>query len=214
MARALDARHRERAKGHSVRNWRVLTAIAAVVLAALAGVLVWKYTDDAKNDARKPFTFVSVLVAKTRVSANTTFARALDTGLIEKADRVKDSVPPSAVIVPNSGDTTGLKRHFQNLVAGHDLVAGQTLVDEDFVQTGSVSSGVAGTLSTDESKVGKNNAQAVTVQLDDPHSVGGFLEPGDLKDDEEIAEAANLFDQPLPLTDRLFAEIKAANPNH
>ena len=49
-----------------MRNWRVLTAIAAAVLALLAGVLVWKYADNAKNDAKKGYEFATVLVAAKR----------------------------------------------------------------------------------------------------------------------------------------------------
>ena len=80
-----------------MRNWRVLTAIAAVVLAALAGVLVWKYTDNAKNDAKKPYTFTSALVAKSRVAANTSFDSALDSGLIAREQRVRNDVPASGI---------------------------------------------------------------------------------------------------------------------
>jgi len=177
MARAPDARHRERAKGHSVRNWRVLTAIAAVVLAALAGVLVWKYTDNAKNDAKKPFTFTSALVAKSRVAANTSFQQALDSGLIAREQRVRNDVPSSGV--DGTRTDAQLKAEYANLIAGHDIAEGQTIVAGDFVTAGSVASGLGGTLSNDAAKLGKNNAQAISINLDDTHAVGGFLSPGD-----------------------------------
>ena len=61
-----------------MRNWRVLTAVAAVVLAALAGILVWKYTQKAKDDAKKPYKLVTVLVAEKGIPANTSFASALE----------------------------------------------------------------------------------------------------------------------------------------
>jgi pilus assembly protein CpaB len=169
---------RERARGQWVRNWRVLTAIAAVVLAALAGVLVWKYTDDAKQDAKKPFKFVTVLVASKNVSANTSFATALKSKLIERTDRVRDSVPESYI----NGTLTdqALSKTFGERIASHDLVAGQTIVASDFSAQGALAaSGLSGQLATDEDKVGKNNAQAITLNLDDVHAVGGFLTPGD-----------------------------------
>src|SRR5262249_29302080 len=54
------------------------------------------------------------------------------------------------------------------------------LVLSDFVAVGSASAGgISGTLSNDEKTVGKNNAQAIAVNLDDTHAVGGFLNPGD-----------------------------------
>src|SRR6187399_148529 len=84
--------------GQWVRNWRVLTAIAAVVLAALAGVLVWKYTDNAKKDAEAPFTMQSVMVAAQRVPANTSFESALANKLIVRADRVKNDLPETRVV--------------------------------------------------------------------------------------------------------------------
>ena len=36
-----------------MRNWRIISTIAAVVLAAIAGVLVWKYLTNADNRAEK-----------------------------------------------------------------------------------------------------------------------------------------------------------------
>ena len=169
---------RERARGQWVRNWRVLTAVAAVVLAALAGVLVWKYTDDAKQDAKKPFKFVTVLVATKKVSANTSFASALKSKQIVRVDRVRDSVPDSYI----NGTLTDqvLSKDFGDMVASHDLAEGQTVVALDFTRAGTVAaSGISGQLATDQEKVGKNNAQAITINLDDTHAVGGFLNPGD-----------------------------------
>ena len=160
-----------------MRNWRVLTAIAAVVLAALAGVLVWKYTDNAKNDAKKPYTFTSALVAKSRVAASTSFDQALSSGLIAREQRVRNDVPASGIDA--SKTDAQLRKQYADLVAGHDIAEGQMIVDEDFVSLSTSSSGLGGTLSTDEGKVGKNNAQAISVNLDDTHAVGGFLSPGD-----------------------------------
>ncbi|GIU87649.1 MAG: hypothetical protein KatS3mg009_2164 [Acidimicrobiia bacterium] len=50
-------------RGGSVRNWRVVTAVAAVVLAAVAGVLVWQYTDEADERAEADQELVEVYVA-------------------------------------------------------------------------------------------------------------------------------------------------------
>ena len=303
---------RERARGQWVRNWRVLTAIAAVVLAALAGVLVWKYTDDAKQDAKKPYKFVTVLVASKNVSANTSFGSALKSKLIERTDRVRDSVPET--YINGTLNDQVLAKNFGEKVASHDIVEGQTIVASDFTTSGQVASGLSGTLSTDEAATEKAGAaqklQAISIAVDDPHAVAGMLspgdrvnviatvdikdptskdktpvkttaylipglkvvavgntttatqtaeangetptteqsnvargivtlevtsrqglqlahmqngagtitltllpstfKPGDFKDDEEVAEAANLFDQPLPITDRLLQQLAAS----
>jgi Flp pilus assembly protein CpaB len=166
-----------RARGLRVRNWRVVTAIAAVVLAALAGLLVFKYTQDQKNEAKKPFKFVNVLVVQSRVPKQTSFESALETGLIARKDVVRTDVPDSAI----PGETTdqALKSTYSGRVASHDLVAGQAVVTSDFVTEGSIQSGLSGQLATDEPKVGKNNAQAITINLDLTHAVGGFLTVGD-----------------------------------
>ncbi len=166
-----------RARGQRVRNWRVLTAIAAVVLAALAGVLVWKYTNSATDDAKKPYTFTSVLVAKSRVPANTSFESAFDAGMIAREQRVRNDVPPTG-ITGGTNDVT-LKKQYDNLVASHDIAEGQTLVSEDFVSAGSVSSSLGGQLETDQGKAKDDQLMAMSIQLDDPSSVAGFLVPGD-----------------------------------
>jgi Flp pilus assembly protein CpaB len=162
-----------------VRNWRVLTAIAAVVLAALAFVLVLKYTQDQKSNAEKPFKFKTVLVANGGIGENLTFANALNEKLIQRDTKyLSENVPPTA-IDGNIDDATLIKR-YGPLIAGHNIADGQPLVLSDFVAVGSASAGgISGTLSNDEKTVGKNNAQALAINLDDTHAVGGFLNPGD-----------------------------------
>jgi Flp pilus assembly protein CpaB len=160
-----------------VRNWRVLTAIAAVVLAALAGVLVWKYTQDAKNDAKKPYTSVEVLVADKSVPINSSFSSALDNKQIVRAQRVQRDLPSGYVSGESNDDQ--LKSQFKQLIASHNIVQGQTIVSSDFVAQGDVQSSLAGTLNTDQAKDKTNELVAVTVSFDDVHGVGGFLQPGD-----------------------------------
>jgi len=163
-----------------VRNWRVLTAVAAVVLAALAGVLVWKYTDNAKQDAKKPFDFKTVLVAHGAISQNTSFATALEQHLIERnTEFLAKNVPPSAIDASQPDDT--LAKAYGPLIAGHAIADGAPLVRSDFVAVGSASAGgLSGTLSNDASKLAnKNDAQAISINLDDTHGVGGFVNPGD-----------------------------------
>lgn len=160
-----------------MRNWRVLTAIAAVVLAALAGVLVWKYTQDAKDDAKRPFTSVEVLVADKAIPINTSFTSALDNKQLVRAQRVQRDLPTGYV----SGEATddALKSQFKQLIASHNLAPGQTIVDSDFIAQGEVQSSLGGTLNTDQAKDKSKELVAITVSFDDVHGVGGFLQPGD-----------------------------------
>jgi Flp pilus assembly protein CpaB len=171
------------ARGLFVRNWRVLTAIAAVVLAALAGVLVYKYADDAKEDAKAPYEFESVLVADKRIPAGTSFASALDSDLIVRKDRIKADLP--STVIKGEPNDTQLKNAYKTLVASHDIVSGQPIVTEDFVGQGEVQSGISGQLQTDQAKLkdkdGANADQlmAITLTFTESTSVGNFLTPGD-----------------------------------
>jgi Flp pilus assembly protein CpaB len=158
-----------------------LTAIAAVVLAALAGVLVWKYADDAKQDAKAPYEFESVLVADKRIPAGTSFASALDGDLIVRKDRINADLP--ATVIKGEPTDQQLKNSYKQLVASHDIVSGQPIVTEDFVGQGEIISGVSGQLETDVAKAKDKNEDsqlmALTLQFDETRAVGGFLTPGD-----------------------------------
>jgi Flp pilus assembly protein CpaB len=165
-----------------VRNWRVLTAVAAVVLAVLAGVLVWKYVDDQKEEAQKPYQQVEVLVASKRIPAGTAFGSALDEEQVTREKRVRKDLPPS--YVPGTSTNRSLKQQYSQLVAAHDITEGLPIVSQDFVTAGEVQTGgVEGQLATDNAKLkaqGKQgNLQALTLTFDDTHAVGGFLSPGD-----------------------------------
>jgi Flp pilus assembly protein CpaB len=159
-----------------VRNWRVLTAVAAVILAVIAGVLVYKVSDDAKKDAKKPFSFESVMVVAKPIPTSMSFASALDGKYIVRADRVHNELPEGAV----SGRQTDaqLNATFKGQVASHAIVADQTIVSADFVAASQVASGLGAQLDLDN-KAEKEHLEAVTVTLDDTHAVGGFLQPGD-----------------------------------
>ncbi len=155
-----------------------MTAVAAVVLAALAGVLVWKYTEKAKSDAKKPYTLVSVLVAGKGIPANTSYASALKAGQIAQAQYLKKNVPDSA-IPATKANVDPIKSPYKTLVASHDIASGVPLTSDDFVAQGQVTSGLAGQLQTDQLADKQKNYEAVTLSVDDTHAVAGMLHPGD-----------------------------------
>ena len=66
-----------------MRNWRIISTIAAVVFAAIAGVLVWKYLTSADTRAEKNKDLVTVLVAKSQIARGTVFDQALPSDLFE-----------------------------------------------------------------------------------------------------------------------------------
>jgi len=177
-----------------VRNWRILTAVLAVVLAVAAGALVWKYTDDAKTEAKKPFQLETVLVASQRVPIGTSLTAALDGGLIGRAERVRNDLPQGAIV----GTTTDaeLKTLFANKVASHDIVTDATITSGDFVAPNVLPNGLAGQLETDGKNDGRH-VEAVSVRLDEDSSVGGFLKPGDSVNIWSVPTPDHTFDQQI-----------------
>ena len=86
-----------------MRNWRIISTIAAVVLAAIAGVLVWKYVTDADTRAEKDKHLVTALVAKERIARGTVFNQILTDGNFKTVKVPEDSLPPNRIL-PGTND--------------------------------------------------------------------------------------------------------------
>jgi pilus assembly protein CpaB len=151
-----------------VRNWRIISTIAAVVFAALAGVLVWKYLSNADSRAEKKKDLVPVLVARQRIARGTTFDTVLADKLYQQSQIPRDAVPPGQ-IQPAGPDA--LLAVYKGKVAATDIYPGTPLVNDEFVQSSQLVSTVAGAI--------PKGSQAITVSLDNTHAVGGFVTPGD-----------------------------------
>jgi Flp pilus assembly protein CpaB len=151
-----------------VRNWRIISTIAAVVFAAVAGVLVWKYLSNADSRAEKKKDLVSVLVAKQKIARGTVFDTVLADKLYEESQIPRDAVPPGQISPAADKD---LLTVYKGKVAATDIYAGTPLVTDEFVQSSQLVSTVAGAIPKGE--------QAITVSLDSTHAVGGFVTPGD-----------------------------------
>jgi len=148
-----------------VRNWRVVTAVAAVVLAALAGVLVWQYTDEADERAEQDQELVEVYVAHSTVQRGVSGADALRRKLLvvekmRKADFDRLANP----VVP------GQETRIRNLVAAATIPEGVPIVAELFAPRGQLQ-GTA--LEIDD------GMQAITISVDQTRAVAGFVAPGD-----------------------------------
>ena len=151
-----------------MRNWRIISTIAAVVFAVVAGVLVWKYLTDADTRAEAKKDLVPVLVAKNKIARGTVFDAVVADKLYEQRDIPQDSLAPGQ-IQPTSSDE--LLNLYKGRVAATDIYAGTPLVSEQFVQSSQLVSTVAGAI--------PKGKEAITVNLDQTHSVGGFVTPGD-----------------------------------
>jgi pilus assembly protein CpaB len=151
-----------------VRNWRILSTVAAVVLAAIAGVLVWKYVTNADTRAEKDKHLVTALVAKQRIARGTVFNQVLTDKLFDEKQIPEDSLPPNRIL---PGTDQALLTIYKDRVAATDIFAGTPVVSDQFVQASQLVNTVAGAI--------PNGKQAITVSLDQTHAVGGFLTPGD-----------------------------------
>jgi len=146
-----------------VRNWRVLTAIAAVVLAALAGFLVWQYVDEADERAEEDLDQVKVLVAAEPIQRGVSGDVALNEELIVAENRVERDVPDSA-LVPDDAD------RIRELVSSGSISPGEIIVEQNFTAAGEVE-GTA--LDIEEGK------EAITINVDNERGVAGFVAPND-----------------------------------
>jgi Flp pilus assembly protein CpaB len=151
-----------------VRNWRIISTIAAVVFAAIAGVLVWKYLTNADSRAQKNKDLVNVLVAKTQIARGTGFDQALSGNQFETKQIPHDSLPPNYIPPANNADLT---KEFGGKVAAATIYTGTALVSDQWVAATQIVSTVSAAI--------PNGSQAVTVSLDQNHAVGGFVTPGD-----------------------------------
>jgi pilus assembly protein CpaB len=151
-----------------VRNWRIISTVAAVVLAALAGVLVWKYVTNADTRAEKNKDLVTALVAKEKIPRGTVFNQALSDKLFREVKIPADSLPPNRIL---PGTDQALLAIYKDKVASTDIFTGTPVVAEQFVQASQLVNTVAGAI--------PKGKEAITVSLDQTHAVGGFLTPGD-----------------------------------
>ncbi len=162
-----------------MRNWRVLTAIAAVVLAALAGVLGVEVHRQRQERCKEAVHVHERARGEVASCGEHELRPALDSGLIAREQRVRNDVPAS-----------GHRRHedrrgAEEPVQGPHRRSRHRRGPDDRRSglrrlSGSVASGLGGTLEHRRGQgQGKNNAQAISVNLDDTHAVGGFLTPGD-----------------------------------
>lgn len=145
-----------------MKNWRVLVAVAAVVLAGAAAYLSYEYAHKADTRAAKNVQQVNVLVAKSDISKGTTAAQALNSGLIATKAIARGVLPPSAVQDANT---------LTNKVAVASIAKGQFIVNESFVEPAAVG-GFSSTV--------PKGKQAISITVDASHGVAGFVQPGDM----------------------------------
>jgi pilus assembly protein CpaB len=144
-----------------VRNWRVLTAVAAVILAAGASVLAYTYLTQADARAQDKTVLVPVLVAKQQIPKGTPGKSAIDSSLLEVKKVPREVLPSDARI-----DDAGLS----GLVASSAIAKGQFVVKDSFVAATEIN-GFSTTV--------KGGKEALSLSVDMTHGVAGFIQPND-----------------------------------
>jgi pilus assembly protein CpaB len=139
---------------------RLIAFGIAFVLAVVGTVLVLGYIKTADARAMAGKQAVTVLIAKERISAGTSGAKILSQGLVEEVKMPAETVPKGAL--GSIGD------ELDNLVVTADVQASQLLLRGMFGKKVKSTGG----LPIPDGKV------AVSVQLDAPEQVAGFVRPG------------------------------------
>src|SRR5204862_2761389 len=85
------------AGGTPVRNWRVLTAVAAVIMAAAASVLAYTYLTQADARAQDKTELVPALVARSVIPKGTPGKTAVEEHLFTTKKVPRDAVPDSVM---------------------------------------------------------------------------------------------------------------------
>jgi pilus assembly protein CpaB len=137
---------------------RSVLLIAALVIAALGTTMVFIYVSNLNDKAIAKQSPVEVLVAKKPIAPGTSYKDASDAASFEKKTVSRDALADGAL-----GSTDPLV----GKVTTTAIYAGQQIIPEMFGDAGQIS-----TLSVPADML------AISVELDDPAQVAGFVEAG------------------------------------
>jgi len=149
-----------------VRNWRVITAIAAVVLAAIAGVLVWQYVDEADERAEEDNELVDIVVADGPIARGTTGAAAIANEQFGVEKFRRESVRDTFIRPADEEELRALR----DLIAVTEIPSGTPIQREFFIERGQTE-GFSGLV--------EEGKQAISITVDDSHGVAGLVKPND-----------------------------------
>ena len=138
---------------------RTLLLLAALVVAGLGTTGVFLYVNGINARAAASYELVETLVATAPIEAGTTARGAQDAGALELRPFLRKSLAG----LPALSDISGIA----DKVAVAPIAAGEPILDSQFG-----SSSASSALPIPEGKL------AVSVQLDDPNRVAGFVGPG------------------------------------
>jgi Flp pilus assembly protein CpaB len=169
----------------------LIILVAALVIAAVAGVATVRYLQTVQDRANKGAKLDTVFEIKKPIAKGTTGQKALNDGAIGST-KIQHKFRPDTALA----DTKGIEQ----LVALYDLPPHQVLVDGIFVKPSAAQVTFA-------SNLHPGNV-AVTVSIGGIQAVGNNLVPGDLVD-----MMVSINSVPLPGTPALVAPGNAATVN-
>jgi pilus assembly protein CpaB len=145
---------------------RTLIIIVALAVGAVAAIVTVLYVNSAQSRANNNAKLVAVYVISRDIPKNSTGDSAIANGAIERSSIPRKFYPNTAVT--NVSEIKGK-------ITPTELVPGQILVENEFVEPSVASTSFSGT----ELQAGE---VAITVTLPPANAAGGLVVPGDLID--------------------------------
>lgn len=172
---------------------RVIVLVAALLVAVLGAVLVYLYAERTVERAEAPLELVDVLVASEEIPEGTSITEAVTAGLLETQPRPTNALP--------QGYLTGID-DVQGWLTRAPLLRNEIL-SLDRLQDPEDSDGL---------RIQEQD-MAITIPLDDPNRVGGFVEPLDLvavflTRQSVPVDEEGVTGSPVATTDLLLPEVR------
>jgi pilus assembly protein CpaB len=145
---------------------RTLIIIVALAVGAVAAIVTVLYVNSAQSRANNNAKLVAVYVISRDIPKNSTGDSAISNGAIQRSSIPRKFYPNTAVT--NVSEIKGK-------ITPTELVPGQILVENEFVEPSVASTSFSGT----ELQAGE---VAITVTLPPANAAGGLVVPGDLID--------------------------------
>jgi pilus assembly protein CpaB len=161
---------------------RTLIIIVALAVGAVAAIITVLYVNSAQSRANNNAKLVAVYVIARDIPKNATGDSAISNGAIERSSIPRKFYPNTAVT-----DISEIK----GKITPTELVPGQVLVDNEFVEPSVASTSFSGT----ELQSGE---VAISVTLPPADSAGGLVVPGDLIDLLTIVQPTDKSGTPIP----------------
>lgn len=139
---------------------RTIAIIVALILAGVAVYFIWRYVNDIEAEVRQGQELVEVYVATDTIPAGARAEAAISGGLIETTELPRANRP--------AGSITSLDQ-ISGLAASAEILPGEIILQQRFADPAS---------SAVEFEI-PEGLQAMSIEVEVPPGVAGFVQPGD-----------------------------------